>query len=626
MVGHPLRPELGLLDCFIPFKGWGNYKQSSLLKPWPKTTIELVEHRTGLKFPDGTKGFPLELFYWLWKDHEFFLNDFFDTSVSNKLAIAAKNVLKTAFFTQAHIFLLTNFDNVHTMAMTKYQNALEQVYGNLKGYLDLIEARTGLSLHSCFDLIDDLDTNTFDIKIARVWKKYETKKVKRKLSKKQLDAAKELNVPEEQLYEEKMVGTEVFRRYMYLRSFDKPNKIANFPKQPMGVFVAFVQIIEPVMMNDPNLISASAIEDVWNVNKSSLFRYAYEAGFYAQMGADMNNWDKNNVFIVMAERILPYDKKMFGELGTYSATNLELNYMVRRLARKSNTLLPLSGEELKDYLALEKNNQDLWLAMYWGAPYKDIEDVSFTYLADIKNPTYASLPTPEELIEKLKKFPKWLDDFEPYYWGIGVDYGTSHATTVKVSLFIPQEMRIYRKHIWRYCNQEAKKAKQPTLLITDMISLATDEIINFILPYAKKGLFEAPFGILGDGGSKALVQVHDDEVVRRGLQDYLYVDPSQIFGVNGRKEKADFDNWVNGAGIAVYDENNQMTVEQYQTTRSEKANPEKRDEKNQLLDEIDATNIAEEEIRLLVVEAQYARLKYFGNLNFNKAPNHFAII
>lgn len=599
---------------FVPYKGWEGYEQSKYLKPWSPSLREKVKFKTGIDFPEGTKGFPIEIFYFLLKGHEWFLNDFFDTTVSNNILIAAKNCLKTCFLTYSHIFLLVNFDNVHTMAMTKYQNALDQAYKNLKGYLDMIENLTGLSFHSCFDLPEELDVKKFDIKIERVWKEEKIILKPKKLTKKQKDYLKEIG--EKAPMVETTETKEVFRRFIYFRSFDHANKIANFPKQPVGVFIALVQIIEPVMMNDTNEVSSEEIENIWLVNKSSIFRYAYEANKYAQMFADMNNWDSSNIFVKIAETALPWDKNKFGENGTYSIVNVEINYRIRRLNRYSNTLLKLEGAEKQEHDAIENSNEELWLTMYWGAPYKDMTDYSYPYLSSLKNPKIGKFPDIDELDEIVKNHVKFHGIFEPFYMFYGIDFGTNHATSMKVSLYVPETNTIYRKHIYRNCNMENKKSKMPTVKMDDMMADSIDHMLEHMLPYVQNGFLKGMQVVYGDGGSRALCELYDTMIANTadGMNEFIICEGSQIFGSSNRKEKLDFQNYVHSKGCVVYDEDNIITIEQFQKTKSKKSDPEVRDENNQLLDEIDATDIAEDEIRNIFYMREWISLKEFGKL------------
>lgn len=591
MKEHPLRPTESTAGNFVPYKGWENYKQSDLLEPWPKSTLELVNVKTGLNFPEGTKGFPLELFYWFWKDHEWFLNDFFDTSVSNKIFLASKNALKTAFDIQVVYFLMMNFDFAEVALMTKYNNALGQPYESLKGYGSFWKDKSGLDFTNIFNFEDELNTRVFNIKLERVWKKrsyYNDKDGK-----------------------ERFKWETHFNRNVYFRSFDHADKIANFPKPDKDQSVVYVNLIEPALMSDDFRVTAAQLEETWRVNRSSLFRYSDMNGRYSQMIAEMNNWDQENPFIQISNIILPFDKDNFGENGTYRAIDKDLNYSVRRLNRYSNTLLKLEGNELKEHDSLKNTNPELFDTIYWGAPYKEIAGVGYSYLSHMNKITFGEFPSSEEIYKvskELKKFP----ELEDYYINVGIDYGTNHATTAKLSLFIPNHGKLYRKHIFRICNFERKKKNEMAIGFDEMLDLIIEEIAAELVPYVKQGVLPNPFIIYGDGGSKGYVDITDTKLVKLGLGDHLICEPSRIFGTNNRSEKLQFDNYVHSSGIAVYDFNNEITVNQYKSAKSKRTNPEIRDENNQMLDEIDATNIAEDEIMDVVYKWKYMKLRNFA--------------
>lgn len=595
MNGFNLRPVQApdnTASSFIPFAGWKGYEQSDLLQEWPESTRVAVKYRTGLDFPKGTKGFPLELLFWLWRGHEFFLDDLFDTRVSNKIEIAAKDVLKTGFETMSGIFMMVNFDFAENMSLTKYQNQLWQVPDAVSGYLDFIKEQTGLSLHSCFELPDKLDDRASNISFSRKWYKFKQVETIDKNGAAKTKTTKEL----------------VVKREWMLRSFDKPHKITNTPKRKQGGAIIWVNMIEPVMYNDPNDISAKEMMDTWSVNKSSIFRYARDKGVYAQMSTDMNNWDPNHDFPIIAQEILPYDLVKMQEEKTMSGISLELNFKVRRLTRFANTFREMTDDEWRDYKKEEKENKNLWLAKYWGAPYSMFGDTPFTYLYSMTNINYMETPTPKEMIDV--DFNDTENEFG-YVLDLGVDFGTNHATTLKASHWIPSYGVLHREHIWRVCNYERKKEGLQPLSTDIILSELLDAIVEYVLPLVESG-FKDQFIIYWDQGSWSTGEIFQAMIMSKGIDDILAVVPGNIHGKDGRDAKVQFDNKVHSYGITTYSENNMMTVKQYETTTNRKSDWEKRDENNQMLDEIDATNIAETHIRDLVMLWLLQRRKSLG--------------
>lgn len=595
MNGFNLRPVTGPYDTtstFIPFPGWKGYEQSKLLKPWSASTRASVKFRTGLDFPDGTKGFPLELLFWLWRDHEFFLDDLFDTSVSNKIEIAAKDVLKTGFQTMSGIFFMTNFDFAENMSMMKYQNQLYQVKDAVEGYLDFIEEQTGLSLHSCFTLPEKLDDRAANIHFQRKWYKYKTVTSTTKDGKQKTKETKELVVIREWL----------------LRSFDKPHKITNTPKRKKGGAIIWVNLIEPVMYNDPNDISAKELMDTWSVNKSSIFRYARDLDVYAQMSTDMNNWDPNNDFPIIAQEIVPYDFELMKEHKTMVAVDVNKNFRVRRLTRFANTFRKMTEDEWRDYHKEERENKNLWAAKYWGAPYSMFGETPFTYLYSMTNINYAETPTPAEMYEFDRQ--DYQNEFG-YVLDLGVDWGTNHATTLKASHWVPSIGALHREHIWRECNYERKKEGLEPLSADQLLNDLFHALIEYITPYVEHG-HKTKFIVYWDQGSWSTGEIFQAMIISKGIDDIVQVLPGGIHNKNNRYEKISFDNKVHSYGIVSYDPNNELTVKQYRETTNKKNDWEARDENNQVMDEIDATNIAETHIRDLVMLWLLQRRKTIG--------------
>lgn len=596
MNGFGLRPVThpnNTASSFIPFEGWKGYEQSDLLEPWSDSTRGRVKWKTGLDFPPGTKGFPLELIFWLWRDHEFFLEDFFDTSVSNKIEIAAKDVLKTGFETITGIFIMANFDFAENMSLTKYQNQLYQVPGAVSGYLDFIKEETGLSLHSCFDLPDRLDDRASNIHFTRSWYKVTVKETTSKDGTVKVRKTRDL----------------IVKREWMLRSFDKPHKITNTPKRKLDGAIVWVNMIEPVLYDDPNDISAKEMMDTWSVNKSSIFRYARDRGVYAQMSSDMNNWNPLHDFPKIADLILPYDIVKLKELKTMVATDTTYNFKIRRLTRFANTFREMTEDEWRDYYKEEKQNKNLWLAKYWGAPYSSFGETPYTYLYSIMNVQLAQTPSVEEMLE----FDKNDTDHEiGYHLDLGVDYGTNHATTLKASHWIPSIGALHREHIWRVCNYERKKEDGLEPLSSDeILSELLNAVCEYIYPIIKSG-FKKFVVVYWDQGSWAMGEIFQAMISSQELQEMIIVLPGEIHGKNGREAKIHFDNEVHSYGVVTYDENNQITLDQYRNTTNRKGDWEKRDENNQMLDEIDATNIAESNIRDEVMLWLLKRRKSLG--------------
>ena len=594
MNGFGLRPSKEG-STFIPFKGWAGYEQSDMLEEWTDSVRSSVKFKTGLDFPKGTKGFPIELLFWLWRDHEFFLEDFFDTSVTNKLEIAAKDVLKTGFQTMSGIFLMTNFDFAENMSMTKYQNQLYQVPGAVAGYLDFIAEETGLRLHTLFQIPDKLDDRAANIHFTRKWYKTRTKRTTNSKGKETVKKVKELVVTREWL----------------LRSFDKPHKITNTPKRRRNGAIVWVNIIEPVMFNDIGDISAKEMQETWSVNKSSIFRYARDIGIYAQMSSDMNNWDPEHDFPAIAQEILPFDLYKMQEQKTMVAVSIVLNFRVRRLTRFANTFRKMTDDELVDYDKEGKENNNLWLAKYWGAPYSMFGETPFTYLYSMKHIEYLNTPSTDDM----KKIDhEDTNNANGYILDLGIDFGTNHATTLKASHWIPSLGTLHREHVARICNYEIKKDGLEPYPTDVILNIMFDAVIEYTLPLIESGA-KTKVIVYWDQGSWSTGEIFQSMFISKGLGDVIIVMPGLIHKEHGRKAKTSFDNYVHAYGLVSYDPNNEITVDQYKKTKNKKRDWETREENNQILDEIDATNIAETHIRPNILLWLSKRRKEMGNLN-----------